>query len=116
MADATRGGANQHIRPEMKPARPSFSDDMRILNRLNDQAAEKYDGRSSHRMAITPKPEHGLVSIMGPSGLYYANAVGAFGVVAAGRNWGRLASAAHIWALILVEDNEFPDYYSRMAP
>ena len=39
---------------------------------------------------------------MGPNGLFYANAVGAFGAVSAGQNWGRLAIAARRWALKLV--------------
>ena len=45
---------------------------------------------------------------MGPAnGLFYANTVGAFGVVAAGQNWGRLSSAAHRWDLKLVGGREF---------
>ena len=52
--------------------------------------------------------EHGLVAIKGEDGLFYANAVGAFGAVAAGRNWDRLSSAARMWALKLVDNKEFP--------
>ena len=44
---------------------------------------------------------------MGPSGLFYANSVGTFGVVSAGRNWYRLSSAAHRWAIKHVENSEF---------
>ena len=39
---------------------------------------------------------------------FYANAVGAVGVVSAGRNLARLSSAAHRWAIKLVGGNEFP--------
>ena len=39
---------------------------------------------------------------MGPGGNFYANTAGTFGVVSAGRNWGRLASAAHRRDLKLV--------------
>ena len=74
-----------------------FPDASRVLNPLNNPAASKFDGRPSHRMVITQKPEHGLVSIVGNNGLLYANAVGTFGVVSAGRNWGRLACAATRW-------------------
>ena len=63
---------------------------------------------------MTPEPERGLVSIAGPDGLYYANAVDALGAVSAGRNWDRLAIAVHSWALKLVGAREvfillFPD-------
>ena len=44
---------------------------------------------------------------MGPNGLFYANTAGAFGVVSAGGNLGRLASAARLWALKLVENKDF---------
>ena len=40
---------------------------------------------------------------MGPNGLFYANAVGSFGVVSAGQNWGRLSIAVHRRALKLVD-------------
>ena len=39
---------------------------------------------------------------MGPNGSFYANTVGAFGVVSAGQNWDRPASAVRRWALKLV--------------
>ena len=63
------------------------------LSRKTDRC--KRDGASSHRRVVTPESERGLVSTMGPNGLFYANTVGTFGVVSAGRNWDRLASAAH---------------------
>ena len=99
-------GANQHIHRAMQPARHSLSGALRILNRLETPADAKFDGCQARRMVLTPKPEQGLVSIMGPNGLFYANAVGAFGSVSVGRNWGQLASAAHRWAIKLVERNE----------
>ena len=102
MVDATQWGANQKIRLTMQPTRPSLSDTQRVLDIPNDPAAEKWDGTSSHRRVITPDSEHGLVSIMGPKGLFYANTVGTFGVDSDGQNWGRLASAAHRWPLKLV--------------
>ena len=43
---------------------------------------------------------------MGPDGELYANTVGTCGVVSACQNWGRLASAAHIWALKLVGEKK----------
>ena len=35
-------------------------------------------------MVLTPGPERGMVSTMGPNGAFYANAVGAFGAVSDG--------------------------------
>ena len=107
LVDANRGGVGQHIHLTMQPTWPSRADSLRILNRLNDHAEAKFDGCSAHRMALTPKPGRGMVSIVGPNGLLYANAVGAFGSVSAGRNWGLLASSPHRWALMLVGGNEF---------
>ena len=52
-----------------------------------------------------------MVSTMGPNGLFYANAVCTFGVFSAGRNLGRLASAAHRRAPALVGDKEPPCSY-----
>ena len=103
MADATQGGANQKILLAMQPTRPSLAGALSVLDIPNDPTAAKWDGTSSRRRVITPDSEHGLVSIMGPYGLFYANAVGAFGAVSAGQNWGRLASAFRRWALKLVD-------------
>ena len=100
-------GVGHHIHLTMQPTRPSPADAIRIVGRLKDPAASKYDGRPSHRRAITPIPEHGMVSIVGPGGLFYANAVGTFGAVASGRNWDLLASAARRWPLKLVDEKEF---------
>ena len=100
----------------MQPARPSLSGALRILNRISDPAAGKFDGGSSRRRVLTPRPERGLVSIVGPDGLFYANAFGIIGVAPAGRNWDRLAGAAHRWALRLVENNEFHYYYFLTTP
>ena len=61
---------------------------------------------ASRRRVAKPASEHGPVSVMGASGHYYANTVGASGVVSAGRNWGRLASAFRRWALKLVGAKE----------
>ena len=66
-------------------------------------AAAKWNGTSAHRRALTPETERGLVSIMGPNGCLYANTVGAFVAVSAGRNWDRLASAFRRRALKLVD-------------
>ena len=87
---------------------------MGILDRVSDPAEAQWGGRSTNRRAITPGPGRGLVAIVGPDGLFYANTVGAFGAASAGRNWDRLASAVHMWGLKLVENNSlfmllFPD-------
>ena len=87
----------------MPPTRPSLADFLRALGILGNPAAAKMDGTSAHRRVSTPEPEHGLVSIMGPDGKFYANTVGTFGVVSAGQNWDRLASAVRRWALKLFE-------------
>ena len=90
----------------MKPVWPSLPDAMSILKRLKQPAAAKFNGRQAHRTGLTPKPERGLVAIMGTNGTFYKNTFGAFGVVSAGGNWGRLASAAHRWDFKLVDRNE----------
>ena len=108
LVGATQGGADRRIRLTIQPDRTSLAEAMRILDRLKDPAAEKWGARSAHRAAITPAPEHGLVSIFGPDGLLCANAVGTFAAASAGQNWDRLASAAHMWALKLVDNKEFP--------
>ena len=100
------GGVSQHIRLAMQPARPSLADALRITDSLRNPAAAKWDGASSRRRVVTPESARGLVSIMGRSGLYYANTVGAFGVVSACQNLDRLASAVHRRALKLVDAKE----------
>ena len=90
----------------MQPERPSLSDALRITDCLEKPAAAKWDGTSARRRVVTPASERGLVSIMGHRGLFYANAVGNFGAVAAGKNWDRLASAVHRRALKLVGANK----------
>ena len=102
LVDATQGGVNQQIRLTMQPTRPSLADCLRVLELLEKPAGAKIDGTSAHRRVITPENEHGLVSILGPNGMYYANTVGTFGVVSAGQNWDRLASAVHRWGLKLL--------------
>ena len=77
-----------------------------MLGIPENPAAAKMGGTSAHRRVLTPEPEPGLVSITGPIGKFYANTVGAFGVVSAGRNWGRLASAVQRWDLKLVEEKK----------
>ena len=114
LVGATQGGANQQIRLTMQPTRPSLADCLRVLDLLENPTGAKIDGTSAHRRVITPSNEHGLVSIMGPGGMYYANTVGTFGVVSAGQNWDRLASAAHRWGLKLLGQEKvyvllFPD-------
>ena len=86
------------------------------MSRLNDPATAKFDGCQAHRWVLTPKPGHGLVSIVGHNGLFYANAVGAIGAVSAGRNWDPLASAARRWDLKIVEGKEPPYYYFLTTP
>ena len=99
LADAAHGGVNQHIRLTTQPTRPSLADCLRVLDLLENPAAAKIDGSSAHRRILTPEPEHGLVATVGRDGMFYANTAGAFGVVSAGQNWDRLASAVHRWAL-----------------
>ena len=111
LVDAAQGGVNQHIRLTMQPARPSLADCLRVLELLENPAAAKIDGTSAHRRVLTTEPEHGLVSIMGPGGNFYANTVGTFGFVSDGHNWDRLASAANRWDLKLV-GGEKSIYYS----
>ena len=103
------------MRLTMQPTRPSLADAMRILDRLHEPVEAKFDAGSAHRMVLAMKPERGLVSIVGPNGLFYANAVGAFGAGSAGRNWDSLASAVHRWALKLVDNNEFSLLFSDGA-
>ena len=55
---------------------------------------------------ITPEPERGLVTFVGPSGLFYVDAIGSSGVASAGQIWGSLSSAAHRWALKLLDNKE----------
>ena len=103
MVDATQWGDDQNILlTTQHPTRPSLSDAIRIADCLNKPATSKLGGTSAHSRALTPESEHGLVSIMGPNGLFYANTVGTAGVVSAGRNWDRLASAVRRWGLKLV--------------
>ena len=101
LVDATQGGVNQKIRLTMQPTRPSLADCLRVLDLLENPAGAKIDGTSAHRRVLAPTSERGLVSIMDPNGMYYANTVGTFGVVSAGKNWDRLASAVHRWGLKL---------------
>ena len=92
----------------MHPVRPSLAGAARIIDGLRNPAVAKFDGGQAHRMVLTLVKERGMVSIMGPNGRFYANAVGAFGVVSDGGNWGRLARAFHRWALKLVDKKYFP--------
>ena len=65
-----RALVDQHIHLAVQPTRHSLSDALRILNRLNDPAEAKFDGCQAHRMVLTPKPERGLVAIVGHNGLF----------------------------------------------
>ena len=60
-----KGGANRHSRLTMQTTRPSLADAIRILDRLSDPAASKCGGQSSHRRAITPESDRGMVTIVG---------------------------------------------------
>ena len=66
--DATRCGAIRNIYLAMQPTGPSLADCVRVLELLEKPDAAKIDGKSANRRALTPEPEHGLVSIMGPNG------------------------------------------------
>ena len=90
----------------MQPGRPSLADALRITDRLRKPATAKWEGESPRRRVMAPESEHGLVSIMDPNGLYYANTVGTSGAVAAGLNWGRRASAVRRWELKLADAKE----------
>ena len=46
------------------------------------------DATKAHRAVLAPPEEHGLVTIMGPDGMFDTNTVGAFGVVSAGGELG----------------------------
>ena len=97
----------------MHPTRPGPADAVRFLDVSRSPIGAKFDGGESHRMALSPEHERGLVSTMGPNGLFYANTVGTLRAVPSGGKWARLASAGRRWALKLVEHNElfvlFPD-------
>ena len=84
LADATQGGVNRHIRLTIQPTRPGLADALRIFDILKCPTGAKFDGGKANRRAIVPENERGLVSIMGPIGLFYANTVGASGLVSAG--------------------------------
>ena len=116
LVDSTHGGENRHIHHAIQTTSPSLADAMRAIKGLKKPAAAKFDGRKAHRRALTPSKEHGAASTMWPSGLFYANAVGAFGVVYDGENWDRLASDVHRWALKLVGGNDPPRYYFPTTP
>ena len=75
----------------------------------------KFDGCKARRKGLTPDDGVGPVSLMGPIGLFYANAVGTFGAVSPGRNWDSPASAAHLWALALVDSEEIYSPCARMT-
>ena len=66
-----------------------------VLAGLGNTAAWKFDAEKAHRVVAVPPEEQGIVSIMGPGWLFYANTFGAPGVVSAGQNWDRTSSAAH---------------------
>ena len=70
----------------MQPESPSLSDAMRIIDGLKIPAGAEFDWRKAHRMALATEADRGLVSTMVANGLFYANAVGAFGFVSAWRN------------------------------
>ena len=88
---------------------------MRIFDGLGNPVGGKFDGRKARRAVLTLEEARGPVSIMGPVGLFYADAVGAFGVVSAGRNWDLPASAVRRWALALVENGEIYFFYPCVA-
>ena len=69
LVTATQGGVDQKIRLTTQPTRPSLSDFLRVLDLLENPAGAKIDEKPAHRRAITPKNEHGLVSIMDPDGM-----------------------------------------------
>ena len=81
LVDSTQDGAIRHIRLAIPPTRPSLAESTRVIKGLKNPASAKFDGWQAHRRALTPAKEHGLVSTMGPNGLFYASAVGAFGAV-----------------------------------
>ena len=116
LVDAHQGRVIQHTRLTMQLTGPSLSDAMRIIGGLGNQVGAKFDGGQSHRRAIAPEEERGLVATLVRNCLFYANAVGTFGVASAGGNRDRLASAAHRWAMEIVDKTTFPRYYPQKAP
>ena len=87
----------------MQPTGQSLPDALRVLDVLGNPPAEEWGGTSSQRRVLTPVSERGRVSLTGAGGIFYAKTVGTFGMVSAGQNWGRLASAVHRRALKLVD-------------
>ena len=109
-------GAIQNIHLTMQPTRPGLAGAMRILDGLKNPTGWEIDASKAHRGVLAPQEGLGLAPIMGPIGLFYANAVGTFGVVSGGRNLVRLASAAVRWELDLAEGMEFTLSYFTKAP
>ena len=70
LADATQGRSQPTHTSSTQPTRPSPADSLRITGRLGKPAAAKRGGASSRRRVVTPQPELGRVSIMGPGGLF----------------------------------------------
>ena len=68
----------------MHPTRPGLADAMRIPNVSKRPIGAKFDVRKALRRAIAPENEHGLVSIIGPNGLLYANTFGNSGAIFVG--------------------------------
>ena len=95
----------------MQPTRPSLAEAMHILGGIKNPAGVKFGASKAHRGVLAPPDERGILPIVGPDGISYANTVGAFGVVSAGRNWDRLASASHRWDMAHEEDNQFTYTY-----
>ena len=60
----------------MQPGRTSLDGALTIPDIPDIPVAEKWDGESAHRRARTPPSEHGLDSIMGTDGMFYAKTVG----------------------------------------
>ena len=79
---------------------------MRIIDDFKSPGGAKFDGGKAHR-GIIAADGRGLVSTMGPNCIFYANNVGNFSAASEGRNWDRLASAAHRWAMKLVDNSDF---------
>ena len=88
---------------------------MRLLGRLGHPAEEKFGAAKAHRAVLARPADPGLVSILGPGGLFYDSAVGAFGVFSSAQNWGLLSSASHRWALALIDNRKFYLLFPRAA-
>ena len=92
----------------MQPTTRGLDVAMSFRDGRGNPIGSKFDARKARRAALSPHWEHGLVSALGPYGLFYFTARGASGVGPNGQNWDRLAIAVRRLELPLVGDKKIP--------